>query len=429
MGLLLTWGKLILYNLDIEKNTQERNDLIGNKNVVISQQNYKAGSVNGIWAEQNHALDNAREKNYRDDLTYKNTTLEHEKDVDKYKNCREYLDHFIKENDIKGRIRLDDGKRATNVLTSCVITLSTEAYQQMTAQQREQYFRDGLDYLKECYPNYKILDATIHRDEGYYDENNKWQKGLDHLQVLSIPVYYNQEKNQMEISTTKAEKAHLIREMEREGRDTSHIDLREQRQYLHDRFVDFNRDRGRDFDYKSREGHQSRLDVKMYKKVKDREREIDRDRDALDKKINDVNRAVDTLNKDFNNRNKELKEKEEQLKDREKEQSRYDKYFDLRDQFIKQIDIKEYDYMKAVKAYERNGYPIFEYFDSHGQHQECMLIPELRNPARSDEERNQLNREYDNFKNDREVHSIKDRERLETRNEPNKDYEREAPSR
>lgn len=349
--------------------------------------------------------------------------------MDKYKNCREYLDHFIKENDIKGRIRLDDGKRATNVLTSCVITLSTEAYQSMTAQQREQYFRDGLDYLKECYPSYKILDATIHRDEVYFDENNKWQKGLDHLQVLSIPLYYNQEKNQLEISTTKAEKEHLIRELEREGRDTSHIDLREQRQYLHDRFVDFNRDRGRDFDYKSREGHQSRLNVKMYKKVKDREKEIDRDRDALDKKVSQVNRAVDTLNNRFNNREKELQEKEEQLKDREKEQSRYDKYFDLRDQFLKQIDMKEYDYMKAVKAYERNGYPIFEYFDSHGQHRECMLIPELKNPARSDEERNQLNREYNNFKNDREVHSIKDRERLETRNEPQKDYERDAPSR
>lgn len=45
------------------------------------------------------------------------------------------------------------------------------------------------------------------------------------------------------ISTTKAEKEHLKREMERDGRDTSHMDLREQRQYLHDRFVDYNRER------------------------------------------------------------------------------------------------------------------------------------------------------------------------------------------
>ena len=285
----------------------------------------------------------------------------------------------------------------------------------MTAQQREQYFRDGLDYLKECYPDYKILDATIHRDEGYFDENNKWQNGLDHLQVLSIPLYYNQEKNQMEISTTKAEKEHLIREMQREGRDTSHIDLREQRQYLHDRFVDYNRDRGRDFDYKSREGHQSRLNVKMYKKVKDREKEIDR--------------AVNNLNRDFNNRDKELKEKEEQLRDREKEQSRFDKYFELRDQFLSMTSLNEYEYMKAVKAYEKTGDPVFHYFDAHNQYREGVLIPEIKNPSRSEEERQQLNRECHNFNEGKEVHLIKERERLETRNEPQKEQERDAPSR
>ena len=299
----------------------------------------------------------------------------------------------------------------------------------MTAQQREQYFRDGLDYLKECYPNYKILDATIHRDEGYYDDNNKWQKGLDHLQVLSIPLYYNQEKNQLEISTTKAEKEHLIREMEREGRDTSHIDLREQRQYLHDRFVDYNRDRGREFDYKSREGHQSRLNVKMYKKVKDREKEIDRDRDALDKKVSQVNRAVDTLNNRFNNREKELQEKEEQLKDREKEQDKFEKYFDLRDQFLSMTSLNEYEYMKAVKAYEKTGDPVFHYFDAHNQYREGVLIPEIKNPSRSEEERQQLNRECHNFNEGKEVHLIKERERLETRNEPQKEQERDAPSR
>ena len=228
---------------------QKGADLIGNDNVVISQEHYKASSVNGVWAEQNHALDNAKEKNYRDDLKHNNTTLEHENEVDKCKNCREYLEKFVKENDIKGRIRWDDGKRATNLLTSSVITLSTEAYQKMTKEERDEYFRDGLEYFKECYPDYKILDATIHRDEGYIDEDGKWQKGLDHLQICAIPLYYNKEKDQYEISTTKAEKAHLIREMEREGRDTSHVDLREQRQYLHDRFVDHNREKGRDLFY------------------------------------------------------------------------------------------------------------------------------------------------------------------------------------
>lgn len=317
---------------------------------------------------------------------------------------------------------MDDGKRATNILTSCVITLSTEAYQSMTKEEREQYFRDGLDYFKECYPDYKILDATIHRDEGYYNQDGKWEKGLDHLQICAIPTYYNKEKDQWEISTTKAEKDHLKREMERDGRDTSHMDLREQRQYLHDRFVDYNRERDRDFDYKSREGHQSRLDVKLYKKMQDREKALDREKDKLRQAQDKTRDVIYTLR----DKEQELNQREQDVNKAENRQNQFREYFNYKEDYVRDLGTTPYEYEKALRNYERTGDPTFSYFDNReNEYCKAFLTPEILNPARQLEERKELNKEYKNFNQEKEVHLIRDRERLETRDEPKQEHEQE----
>ena len=394
-------------------------------------------------------------------MKHNNTTLEHENEVDKCKNCREYLEKFIKENDIKGRIRWDDGKRATHLLTSCVITLSTEAYQKMTKEERDEYFKDGLEYFKECYPDYKILDATIHRDEGYIDEDGKWQKGLDHLQICAIPLYYNKEKDQYEISTTKAEKAHLIREMEREGRDTSHVDLREQRQYLHDRFVDHNREKGRDFDYKSQEGKQTRYNVKLFKKLQNQHRAMRREKEKLEKereeiekdklnnaiekqrnaKANEINKKnyaivqakenknndksdeLDTRENDLNARETALDLREKEIEIKEQQQNLYRTYFDYREDYCNRMDVTGYAYEKALRVYERTGDVKYDYYSS----QDCKdyigtIYPEVINPDRSIEEKEAISKQCENVEKDRNYYLIPEKliTHLETK-EPEKE--------
>ena len=364
-------------------------------------------------------------------MKHNNTTLEHESEVDKYKNCREYLEHFIKENDIKGRIRWDDGKRATNLLSSCVIT---EAYQKMTKEERDEYFKDGLSYFKECYPDYKILDATIHRDEGYYDEDHKWQKGLDHLQICSIPLYHDKDKDQYEISTTKAEKAHLIREMEKQGKDTSHVDSREQRQYLHDGFVDFNRARGRDFDYKSSEEKQTRLDVKAFKKLQNQQKALEREREKLEQERNELDKAkfnndlekarnqklnetnkrnyaiIKSKEESLNDREREIESREKELKIRENKQSQFKIYFDKRESFCQERDINEYTYEKAIRAYEKTGDISFDYYSKEDcRDYQGTLFPECINPSRNEEERNMIYRQCENAENGRDYRLIPER--------------------
>ncbi len=318
----------------------------------------------------------------------------------------------------------------------------------MTKEERDEYFKDGLEYFKECYPDYKILDATIHRDEGYYDEDGKWQKGLDHLQICAIPLYYNKDKDQYEISTTKAEKAHLIREMEREGRDTSHVDLREQRQYLHDRFVDHNRERGREFDYKSQEGKQTRYEVKIFKKLQNQQKALKREKEKLEKereeiekdklnnaiekqknakihetnkknyaivqakenKNNDKSDELDIRENDLNARETALDLREKEIEIKEQQQNLYRTYFDKREDYCRNYDINEYTYEKAIRTYEKTGDVSFNYYSN----KDCKnyfgtLFPECLNPNRNEEEKDIIYKQCENIENGKDYKLIPER--------------------
>lgn len=325
---------------------------VGYNNCIIRIENYKAGSANAIQREQDHKQDRNPDKNYREDLRENNTTLERDENIDRYRNYMDYFKAFREENAPDGRLRLDDSKRGTNVITSTVYALSSELYNKMTEAEREEYFRDCLEFHKtELMPGCHVVDATIHRDEGHWDKG-KWVEGQDHLQITSIAVYRDKEKGTHEISTTKVERDFIKRQYEREGKEApAKPDARLHRQFVQDRFYSFHREKGRDIDRLSPEAGRKHLPVKVFKELQDRQKEIERaekqlekDRETLKKqqeKANaDRNRAFDD-NQKLRQQEKAIAKRAEQIKqDREK---------------LNQDRAKEYEKLeKAYKSYEKD---------------------------------------------------------------------------
>ena len=232
-------------------------------------------------------------------------------------------------------------------------------------------------------------------------------------------------------------------------------------QYLHDRFVDHNRERGREFDYKSQEGKQTRYNVKLFKKLQNQQRAMRREKEKLEKereeiekdklnnevekqkniKINEINKKNYAIvqNKENKNNNKEIelnerevslntKEKEldareKEIKIREQQQNLYRTYFDYREDYCNRMDVTGYAYEKALREYERTGDVKYNYYSN----QDCKdyigtIYPEVLNPDRSIEEKEAISKQCENVEKERNYYLIPEKliTHLETK-EPEKE--------
>lgn len=295
-------------------------DLItyGNNVPIIGVRNYKMKSANGIEHEQEHSLDYASPDNinYNRELSANNTVLYHDNRLkDDY---RAFADKVMQEEreagkDVKNPC-WNDSKTASTAVVSVFIGMSTEMYQSMTKEERDEYFRDSFDYVKEqLYPGAVIADARVHRDEGFKDENGKWQRGQDHLQVTLLPTYRTIDKEtgkeKVEVKTSKFEWDMVNRNFEKTKAEREEIgrvyNKPARPNFGHDmqrEFVSFTRDKqrekGREVAERSKDySARKNMEPREFKAWKDKQREIEREREKLQK---DKDKLREEQDKQFN---------------------------------------------------------------------------------------------------------------------------------
>lgn len=311
---------VVKYIYVIANEKKKGDDLItyGNNVPIIGVRNYKMKSANGIEHEQEHSLDYAAPDNinYNRELSANNTILYHDERLkDDYRAFTDKVleDERAKGNEVKNPC-WNDSKTASTAVVSIFIGMSTEMYQSMTKEEREQYFKDSFDYVKDTlYPGAIIADARIHRDEGFKDEDGKWQRGQDHLQVTVFPTYRTIDKETgketVEIKTSKFEWDMVNRNFEKTKAEREEIGRKYNKparpNFGHDmqrEFVSYTRekqrDKGRDIAERSKEySARKNMEPREFKAWKDNNRKLEKEREKLQKEKNELKERED---KQFN---------------------------------------------------------------------------------------------------------------------------------
>lgn len=304
----------------IANEKKKGDDLItyGNNVPIIGVRNYKMKSANGIEHEQEHSLDYAAPDNinYNRELSANNTIFYHDERLkDDYRAFTDKVleDERAKGNEVKNPC-WNDSKTASTAVVSVFVGMSTEMYQSMTKEERDAYFRDSFDYVKEnLYPGAVIADARIHRDEGFRDEDGKWQKGQDHLQVTLLPTYRTIDretgKETVEVKTSKFEWDMVNRNYEKTKAEREEIgrvyNKPARPNFGHDmqrEFVSYTRekqrDKGRDIAERSKEySARKNMEPREFKAWKDNNRKLEKEREKLQKEKNELKERED---KQFN---------------------------------------------------------------------------------------------------------------------------------
>ena len=475
---------------------------------IIEVKYYSGSQCNGVEKEQERMLDKAsRDKiNYVPELGERNEILYHDPRLVNG-DFRGFVDKVLEderkdpEKIVKNQT-FGDSKNATKPMVSIVISMSTEMYQSMTQQERDQYFRDSLDYVvNNLYPGCVLADARIHRDEGYFDEHGNFVKGQDHGQFTLIPIYRELDKKteheKVSIATSKHETRIVERNFEetkKEYESTRYQDKNgewktktynkpHRSNWTHDmqrEFVKYTREKQKEHDREISERtpeyyYRKNMSPKEFKTWQDATRQLERERQEIERLKADQERnhqekirqleaqarkneqtkrqleeqarknneklkeaiekgrqeikAAKTKNqeKEFRlaDKEKELNKQEQQLKELKDKHEPYKEYYEFRDDYCKTYDITPYEYEKQLRNYERSGIGCFEYYsDNDQQTYRGALEPELNNPDRTPQEKQQLERQINDWYNGRdELEPVDHRSRLET-----KDPEHELPS-
>lgn len=291
----------------------------GNNVPIIGVRNYKMKSANGIEHEQEHALDYAAPDNinYNRELSGNNTLLYHDQRL-KDCNYREFADKVLSDEKEAGKnVKTpcwNDSKTASNAVVSVFVGMSTEMYQNMTKEERDAYFKDSFDYVKEnLYPGAVIADARIHRDEGFRDEDGKWQKGQDHLQITLLPTYRTIDretgKETIEVKTSKFEWDMVNRNFEKTKAEREEIgrvyNKPARPNFGHDmqrEFVSYTREKqrekGREVAERSKEySARKNMEPAEFKAWKDNNRRLEKEKEKLQQEKEKVKEEQD---KQFN---------------------------------------------------------------------------------------------------------------------------------
>lgn len=241
-------------------------------------ENYNCTDANSVEREQERRLTvkDLSKVNYSPEKSDKNIILEHDKEIDKHKTFREYVKDYKEREGITGRFNIDttSDRNATKVLSCFVMSGSRDLISSMTRTQQIYYFKAGLDYLKQEYPTFHLVDARIHYDEA----------GLPHMHASFLPIH-EKESGERTFNVSQCQK----------GRDYF--------KGFQDRFFDHMRERYPEKDLQRtdpEQEHRKKMTVKEYKENKDLEREIEQERQQLiakNDRLQEIARQMDEVYK------------------------------------------------------------------------------------------------------------------------------------
>lgn len=280
---------------------------------ICTCENYNCTQSVGVIKEQMRELKvkELSHVNYDPELSYKNITLEHDKNIDKHTNFRSYVKDFHDKEEIQGRFNIDTtGNRATTTLSSFVVSGSKDFIESFESREAlVDYFKEALTFLKEEYKDFHLVDARIHNDE----------KGLPHMHASFLPVVEREDKTkQFNVSKAQPGKFYF-----KGFQDRYFEHMKEKYPEKDLQRTDPNRD------------HVRKMSVKEYKEYKEIQREF-------------KDRVIDTKEKI-----EKIRDIENRASERHQELQRYDNYFDKVQQYCDDRGLTLFQYQKDVFYAER----------------------------------------------------------------------------
>lgn len=210
--------------------------------------------------------------NYDPEKLQHNVILEHDDKADEYKTFKAYVKAYKEQEHITGRFNIDtvSDRNATKVLSCFVMSGSHELIASMTRSEQIEYFRAGLEFLKEEYPTFHIVDSRIHFDE----------KGLPHAHTSMLPIHIKEDGSKS-FNVSQHQK----------GKDYF--------KGFQDRFYDYMKERYPDKALERTDPekeYRKKLSVREYKENQDFKKEIEQERQRLvlkNEKLKDIEKQLD----------------------------------------------------------------------------------------------------------------------------------------
>lgn len=154
---------------------------------ILTCQNYNCKDAIGVEREQERTLTvkDLSHVNYDPAKSDRNVVLEHDSRADSFTTFRAYVKDYKESKGITGRFNVDttSDRNATKVLSCFVMSGSHDLMASMTRAEQIEYFRAGLDFLKQEYPTFHIVDSRVHYDE----------QGLPHMHTSMLPIHIKED--------------------------------------------------------------------------------------------------------------------------------------------------------------------------------------------------------------------------------------------
>ena len=311
---------------------------------IMTCENYNCTQSVNVLKEQTRSLNvkDYNNVNYDPSRSDKNVILYHDNNLERFSSFRSFVKDFYEKEDIQGRFNIDTvSKRATTTMSSFVASGSKDFIESFkNRDELIDYYKNALNFLKEEYPGFHLLDARVHFDE----------KGLPHMHASFLPLVYREDGTR-QFNVSKVQK----------GKDYF--------RGFQDRYYNYMREKYPDRDLERtnpNRDHARKLTVKEYKEFKEIQREFKDRADELRDKID------------------KLKDLEKQVDDRDKDLVDYRDYLDKVDAYCEREGLTVYQYQKEV-FYADRGYRDYP-------------APEYHNPERDlirEREEQQHTREHD----------------------------------
>lgn len=256
-------------------------------------------------------------------MSYKNVVLEHDKNLDKYTNFRSYVKDYYEKENVQGRFNTETtGNRATTTLSSFVCSASKDLIESFKNKSEIiDYYKECLNFLKEEYPNFHVVDARVHFDE----------RGLPHMHSSFLPLVEREDKTkQFNVSKAQPGKFYF--------------------KGFQDRFYNHMKEKYPEKDLQRTDpsrDHNRKMSVKEYKEYKEIQVEFKEKFERTQEKINT------------------LKDIENKVDIREQELQRYEQYFDKVQEYCDHHGLSLFQYQKDVFYAERGflNFPAPERFN------------------------------------------------------------------
>lgn len=238
-------------------------------------ENYNCKDANSVEREQERTLcvKDLSHVNYNPEQSDRNVILEHDNKADEYKTFRAYVTAYKEQEHIGGRFNIDttSDRNTTKVLSCFVMSGSHDLIASMTRNEQIEYFRAGLDFLKEEYPTFHVVDSRIHFDE----------KGLPHCHTSMLPI-------------------HVKEDGSRSFNVSQHQKGKDYFRGFQDRFYGYMKERYPDKELERvdpQKEHRKKLSVREYKENQDFKKEIEQERQRLltkNEKLQEIQKQLDS---------------------------------------------------------------------------------------------------------------------------------------